>query len=76
MDAAAWYRRTLDSMEPFWRTIVAQSPDASLIEDDGVMAMLGWLFTALTAVWTVFLVIIGHAAVMAALAAFRNLLFS
>ena len=31
----------------------------ALIEGDGVMAMLGWLFTAITAVWTVFLMIIG-----------------
>jgi hypothetical protein len=27
----------------------------ALIEDDGLMAMLGWLLTAVTAVWTVFL---------------------
>jgi ribosomal protein S18 acetylase RimI-like enzyme len=40
VDAAAWYLRTLDSMEPFWRTVVAQSPDASLIEDDGVLAAI------------------------------------
>ena len=31
----------------------------ALIEGDGVMAMLGWLFTAITAVWTVFLLIVG-----------------
>ena len=36
------------------------------------MAMLGWLFTLFTAVWTVFLLIIGHAAVMAAIAAVRH----
>ena len=47
----------------------------ALIEDDGVMAMLGWLFTILTAAWTVFLILIGHAAVMAAFAALRNLVF-
>lgn len=38
MDAAGWHLRTLASMEPFWRTIVAQSPGASLIEDDGMLA--------------------------------------
>ena len=37
----------------------------ALIEDDGVMAMLGWLLSAVTAVWTIFLLMIGHAAVMA-----------
>jgi hypothetical protein len=31
----------------------------AIIEGDGVMAMLGWFFTALTAIWTVFLLIVG-----------------
>ena len=31
----------------------------ALIEGDGIMAMLGWLFAALTAVWTVLLLIVG-----------------
>lgn len=31
----------------------------ALLERDGAMAMLGWVFTALTAVWTVFLLIVG-----------------
>jgi len=31
----------------------------ALIEGDGIMAMLGWLFAALTAVWTVILLIVG-----------------
>jgi hypothetical protein len=31
----------------------------ALIEGDGVMAMLGWLFTVITAVWTAFLLIVG-----------------
>jgi hypothetical protein len=31
----------------------------ALIERDGVMAMLGWLFTGLTVVWTIFLLTIG-----------------
>jgi hypothetical protein len=46
-----------------------------LIEDDGVMAMLGWLFTALTTAWTIFLLMIGHAAVMAAVATIKHALF-
>ncbi len=31
----------------------------ALIEGDGVMAMLGWLFTIITAIWTTFLLIVG-----------------
>jgi hypothetical protein len=31
----------------------------ALIERDGVMAMLGWLFTLLSAIWTVFLLTMG-----------------
>jgi GNAT superfamily N-acetyltransferase len=38
VDAAAWYLRTLASMEPYWRTVVAQSPGASLITDEGLLA--------------------------------------
>jgi hypothetical protein len=33
----------------------------ALLERDGVMAMLGWVFTLLTALWTVFLLAIGPA---------------
>jgi hypothetical protein len=47
----------------------------ALMEDDGVMAMLGWLFTVITAAWTVFLFVIGHAAIIAGLAALRSMLF-
>jgi len=47
----------------------------ALIEDDGVMAMLGWLFTTITAVWTVFLLIVGHAAIMALIGAVKDYLF-
>jgi hypothetical protein len=43
----------------------------ALIEDDGMMAMLGWLLTAVTAIWTVFLLMVGHAAIMAAISALR-----
>jgi hypothetical protein len=46
----------------------------ALIEDDGVMAMLGWLFSTITAVWTIFLLMIGHAAVMAIIATIKRAL--
>jgi hypothetical protein len=39
----------------------------ALIERDGVMAMLGWLFTVLTVLWTIFLLTIGIAMVYALL---------
>jgi hypothetical protein len=39
----------------------------ALIEDDGIMAILGWVMTAVTAVWTVFLLIIGPYVVMTVL---------
>jgi hypothetical protein len=35
----------------------------ALIERDGTMAVLGWLFTLLTVVWTIFLLTIGIAMV-------------
>jgi hypothetical protein len=44
----------------------------ALIEDDGVMAMLGWLLTLVTAIWTVFLFMVGHAAITAAISALRT----
>lgn len=44
----------------------------ALIEDDGIMAMLGWLFTVVTALWTVFLLMLGHAAAMALLGALKK----
>ncbi len=47
----------------------------ALIEDDGLMAMLGWLFSALTAVWTTFILMIGHAAVMAVIVTIKDALF-
>ena len=45
------------------------------IEGDGVMAMLGWLFALFTVVWTAFLLMIGHAAILAAIAALQQILF-
>ena len=47
----------------------------ALIEDDGVMAMLGWLLTLMTAVWTIFLLMVGHAAIMAAIAMIKHATF-
>ena len=47
----------------------------ALIEGDGVMAMLGWLLTMVTVMWTVFLLMIGHAAILTAFAALHRLLF-
>ena len=41
----------------------------ALIERDGVMAMLGWVFTVLTVFWTIFLLTIGIAMVHALLSA-------
>lgn len=61
-----------DNLIPAWAILFFC---LALIEDDGVMAMLGWLLTLVTAVWTVFLLMIGHAAVMAAVAAIRGMLF-
>jgi hypothetical protein len=47
----------------------------ALIEGDGMMAMLGWLFTLFTTAWTIFLLIIGHAAIMVAIATLRGIVF-
>ena len=61
-----------DNLLPAWAILFFC---LALIEDDGVMAMLGWLFTLLLVVWTIFLLIIGHAAILAAMAALRQMLF-
>ena len=47
----------------------------ALIEDDGVMAMLGWLLSVVTAAWTIFLLMIGHAAAVAVIATIKHALF-
>jgi hypothetical protein len=47
----------------------------ALIEGDGVMAILGWLVALFTLVWTIFLMMIGHAMIMALIATVRGLLF-
>ncbi len=46
----------------------------ALIDDDGVLAMLGGLLSVITAVWTIFLLMIGHAAVMAIVATIKHAL--
>jgi len=48
----------------------------ALIEDDGVMAMLGWLLTIVTAIWTVFLLMVGHTAIMAAISTLRTIILN
>jgi hypothetical protein len=58
-----------DNLLPAWAILFFC---LALIEDDGVMAMLGWLFSVLTAIWTAFLLMIGHAAVMAAIATIKD----
>jgi hypothetical protein len=45
-----------DNLLPAWSIL---SFCFALIEGDGVMAMLGWLFAFLTALWTAFLLIVG-----------------
>ena len=47
----------------------------ALIEDDGVMAILGWIMTVITAFWTVFLLMVGHAAISAAISTLRAVMF-
>jgi hypothetical protein len=54
-----------DNLLPAWAVLFFC---LALIEDDGVMAILGWLMTLLTVVWTVFLLVVGHAALSAAIA--------
>src|SRR5262249_10925634 len=61
-----------DNLLPAWAILFFC---LALIEDDGVMAMLGWLLTLLTAVWTAFLLMIGRAAIMTAMATVRQVLF-
>ncbi|UYN93080.1 MAG: exopolysaccharide biosynthesis protein [Enhydrobacter sp.] len=51
-----------DNLFPAWAILFFC---LALIEDDGLMAMLGWLFTVVTALWTVFLLTLGHVALMA-----------
>ena len=52
------------------RTLLKEGTLQRLIEDDGIMAMLGWVMTVVTAVWTVFLLVVGPYVVLTLL---RNL---
>lgn len=61
-----------DNLFPAWAILFFC---LALIEGDGVMAMLGWLLSLTTAAWTVFLLMIGHAAIVAALTALGEFLF-
>jgi hypothetical protein len=58
-----------DNLFPAWAILFFC---LALIEDDGLMAVLGWLLTLVTAAWTVFLLMIGHAAIMTAIATIRG----
>ncbi len=53
-----------DNLLPAWAILFFC---LALIEDDGVMAMLGWLITTLTALWTGFLLVAGPYVVLKAL---------
>lgn len=46
---------------------------AELIEDDGLMAIMGWVLTAVAAVWTVVLLML--AAISAAISTLRPVMF-
>ena len=46
----------LDNLLPAWAILFFC---LALLESDGVMAMLGWLFTLVTVAWTAFLALIG-----------------
>ena len=52
----------LDNLFPAWSILFFC---LALIERDGVMAMLGWVFVVVTVLWTAFLLIVGPLVVMA-----------
>jgi hypothetical protein len=45
-----------DNLLPAWAILFFC---LALIERDGIMAVLGWIFTGLTTLWTIFLMIVG-----------------
>lgn len=47
----------------------------ALIEDDGIMAIFGWVMTLVTAAWTAFLLIVGHAAYKVVITTIEQYLF-
>lgn len=61
-----------DNLFPAWAILFFC---LALIEDDGTMAALGWVMTLVTIVWTAFLLLVGHAAIMAILAALQDTVF-
>ena len=61
-----------DNLFPAWAILFFC---LALIEGDGAMAMLGWLLSLMTAAWTVFLLMIGHAAIVATMTALGEFLF-
>jgi len=50
-----------DNLLPAWAILLFC---LALLERDGVMAILGWLFTLFTAAWTVFLLVVGPVVVI------------
>ncbi len=62
-----------DNLFPAWAILFFC---LALLEDDGLMAMLGWLMTVITFAWTGFLFTIGQAAVSAVFTALRGLVLS
>jgi len=62
-----------DNLLPAWAILFFC---LALIEDDGIMAMLGWLFTLFTVLWTIFLILMGRAAILATLATLQQILFN
>lgn len=61
-----------DNLFPAWAILFFC---LALLENDGVMAMLGWLMTLVTALWTLFLAIVGPQLIVAALKSIWPLLF-
>lgn len=49
-----------DNLLPAWAILFFC---LALLENDGAMAILGWVFTVLTVIWTIFLFAVGHAAI-------------
>jgi hypothetical protein len=61
-----------DNLIPAWAIMFFRH---ALIEGDGVMAILGWLVALFTLAWTIFLIVVGHAMIMALIVTVRGFLF-
>ncbi|MFO1080644.1 MAG: exopolysaccharide biosynthesis protein [Reyranellaceae bacterium] len=61
-----------DNLFPAWAVLFFC---LALIEDDGLMAMLGWLATLVTLAWTAFLLAVGHTAATSVLSTLSGYLF-